>query len=107
MLLGKAFDRMDKALRTDQVLVQGCESKAWITVNEVDGSYYFQGDSDARIIRGLLAIVFAAFEGKTANQIQQFDFQGYFEQLGLLRHLSPSRGNGLNAIVTHILNNIS
>lgn len=102
MLLGKSFTRMGKEKRVDQYLVQGCESKAWVIVNENSGSYSFEGDSDARIIRGLLAIVFAAFQGKTKQEILAFDIKEYFDSLGLIKHLSPSRGNGLNAIVAYI-----
>jgi len=102
MLLGKSFTRMARENRIDEFLVQGCESKAWVTVSESNGHYFFEGDSDARIIRGLLAIVFAAFQGKTQQEILAFDIKEYFDSLGLIKHLSPSRGNGLNAIVAYI-----
>ncbi|MCQ6508133.1 SufE family protein, partial [Vibrio parahaemolyticus] len=64
--------------------------------------WHFCADSDARIIRGLIALVMAAYDGKTADRIQAFDIDDYFEQLGLIAHLSPSRGNGLKAIVEQI-----
>lgn len=103
MLLGKKLERLDKNLRNDQSLINGCESLAWL-VSKVDskGRYNFQGDSDAKIIRGLLMIVFAAFNGKTAKQIASFDVNQYFNTLGLMQHLSPSRGNGILAIVDKI-----
>lgn len=64
-----------------------------------DGRWYFCADSDARIVRGLIALVMAAFDGKSAEQILAFDIDDYFAKLGLIAHLSPSRGNGLKAIV--------
>ena len=103
MMLGKTLNRLDKYARNDQSLISGCESLAWLVVSKnKKGLYFFQADSDAKIIRGLLVIVLAAFNDKTAKQIQMFDIQSYFEQLGLMQHLSPSRGNGVLAIVDKI-----
>jgi len=103
MLLGKKLSRLDKALRDDESLIAGCESLAWlISKQDEQGIYHFTADSDAKIIRGLLVIVLAAFNNKSAEHIQQFDIEAYFTQLGLMQHLSPSRGNGLLAIVDKI-----
>ncbi len=103
MLLGKKLPRLDKALRNDNTLISGCESLAWLKAEScIQGVYAFTGDSDAKIIRGLLVIVLAAFNNKTAEQIHQFNINGYFETLGLMQHLSPSRGNGVLAIVEKI-----
>ena len=100
MLLGKAFSRMDIDKRSDENLITGCESSAWLRIqNHCNGKYYFEADSDAKVIRGLLAVIFAAINGKTEREISGFDFEKYFEELGLFQHLSPSRGNGLKAIV--------
>lgn len=103
MLLGKKLPRLDKEFRDDNTLISGCESLAWLKAEYSEfGSYMFTGDSDAKIIRGLLVIVLAAFNNKTANQIHEFNIQDYFAELGLMQHLSPSRGNGLLAIVDKI-----
>ena len=103
MLLGKQLERLDKNLRNVHNLISGCESLAWLVVIKgSQGKFYFQADSDAKIIRGLLVIVLAAFNGKTAQQIKSFDITHYFESLGLMQHLSPSRGNGVLAIVEKI-----
>ena len=67
----------------------------------------FFADSDARIVRGLIALVLAAFNGKSTQDIRAFDVETYFENIGLLAHLSPSRGNGLRAIVDQIKQIIS
>ncbi|WP_019027819.1 SufS family cysteine desulfurase [Colwellia piezophila] len=103
MLLGKKLTRMDKALRNETTIITGCESLAWLKVELTSqGLYLFTADSDAKIIRGLLVIVLAAYNNKTAKQIADFDINSYFKQLGLMQHLSPSRGNGLLAIVDKI-----
>lgn len=108
MLLGKAHARMDKALRSDETLIQGCESLAWLSVSQLDdGRFKFSADSDARIIRGLLSIVLLVLDQKTAQNILAFDIEGYFKDLGLMQHLSPSRGNGLKAIVNKIYQVVS
>ncbi|MFA0084526.1 SufE family protein [Vibrio sp. 10N.261.51.F12] len=99
---GKLLPIMDDVEKSDQVLVSGCESSVWLTMTEVDGVWHISADSDARIVRGLIAIVLAAYHHKTSQQIQSFDINTYFEQLDLINHLSPSRGNGLRAIVDSI-----
>ncbi|PNH99876.1 cysteine desulfurase sulfur acceptor subunit CsdE [Vibrio diazotrophicus] len=101
---GKKLPVMPEELKSEQVTVSGCESLVWLVSQQEEGSWHFCADSDARIVRGLIALVMAAFEGKTSQQIQDFDVDGYFEQLGLITHLSPSRGNGLKAIVDTIKN---
>jgi len=103
MMLGKNFSRMAKEKRSDETLVAGCESDAWLIVENSENQLInISADSDAKVIRGLLAIVLAAFNDKTAEQIINFDINTYFSQLGLKQHLSPSRGNGLLAIVDKI-----
>jgi len=99
---GKKLPAMPEELKSEQVTVSGCESLVWLVSKQENGVWHFCADSDARIVRGLIALVMAAFDGKTSQQIQDFDVDGYFEQLGLIAHLSPSRGNGLRAIVDTI-----
>lgn len=99
---GKKLPVMPEELKSQQVTVSGCESQVWLVSEQVAGHWFFCADSDARIVRGLIALVLAAFDGKTAEQIADFDTDSYFEQLGLIAHLSPSRGNGLKAIVEQI-----
>ncbi len=99
---GKKLPSLDEALRNEQVTVAGCESQVWLLGELVEDKWQFAADSDARIVRGLIAIALAALNNKTAQEIQGFDIDGYFESLGLIEHLSPSRGNGLKAIVDQI-----
>ena len=108
MLLGKQLKRLDKKFRDEQSLINGCESLAWLVAHKnAQGVYHFETDSDAKIIRGLMVIVLAAFNNKTAEQIRVFDIEGYFTTLGLMQHLSPSRGNGILAIVDKIKMSVS
>ncbi|ELV8641190.1 cysteine desulfurase sulfur acceptor subunit CsdE [Vibrio vulnificus] len=101
---GKKLPVMPDALKSEQVMVAGCESQVWLVAEQDGGMWTFCADSDARIVRGLIALVLAAYNSKTAEQIQAFDIEAYFERLGLIAHLSPSRGNGLKAIVEQIKN---
>ncbi len=103
MQLGKQLPSMTSAMRTADNLINGCESNAWLSWHcDSEQRLWFAADSDARVIRGLIALVLAALNGKPPAQILSFDIRQYFDQLQLIRHLSPSRGNGLKAIVERI-----
>jgi cysteine desulfurase / selenocysteine lyase len=106
MMLGKKQLRLSAEDKTEMSLISGCESQAWLVCYKSDDLYRFKGDSDAKVIRGLLAIILAAVDNKSATQIKAFDMEHYFAELGLLQHLSPSRGNGLRAIVQKIYHEI-
>lgn len=99
---GKKLPQMPEELKSEQVTVAGCESQVWLVAQQDGDVWHFCADSDARIVRGLIALVMAACNGKTSQQIQAFDIDDYFEKIGLIDHLSPSRGNGLKAIVEQI-----
>jgi cysteine desulfurase/selenocysteine lyase len=108
MMLGKKQLRLPDEDKTELSLISGCESQAWLLCyQEADALFRFKGDSDAKVIRGLFAIILAAVDNKTAAQISAFDMDSYFAKLGLLQHLSPSRGNGLRAIVQKIQHSIA
>ena len=102
--LGKQLPEFPETLRTEQLLVRGCQSQVWLLtrLNRESGVLEIAVDSDALIVRGLAAVVLTAYHGKTPVQIEQFDIEGYFEKLDLLKHLSPTRGNGLRAMVKKI-----
>ena len=103
MLLGKTLTRMPVENRCDETLISGCESKAWLSFEKNENDHYvFYADSDAKIIRGLLVIVLAAYNHKTKEEILSFDIEHHLKSFGLIAHLSPSRGNGLRAIVSRI-----
>lgn len=100
--LGKELPEMDASLRTDEFLVRGCQSQVWLVDEWRAGKLFFQADSDAFIVKGLLGVVLAAFNGKTPGEILAFEIDAYFAQLDLLQHLSSTRGNGLKAMVKRI-----
>ena len=100
--LGRELKPMADDLHTDDRLVKGCQSSVWLESQNNDGVFEFTVDSDAVIVRGLLALVMAAYNKKSAADILAFDIDGYFGELDLERHLSPTRGNGLRAIVAKI-----
>ncbi len=100
--LGRELPAMDDALHTADRLVKGCQSNVWLELRAEQGRLQFLVDSDALIVRGLLALVMAAYNDKTPAEIDNFDVNAYFQQLDLERHLSPTRGNGLRAIVAKI-----
>ena len=100
--LGRGLPPMSTSLKIDANIVRGCQSQVWIDHRLDEGRLYFTIDSDALIVRGLIAIVLAAFEGRTPSEILAYDIDGLFRDLDLLRHLSPTRGNGLAALVKRI-----
>lgn len=85
--------------KVDANLVQGCESLVWLVGRLQDGHWQFAASSEARMIRGLVALLLARVNGLPADQLQAVDLPGWFNQLGLSRQLSPSRSNGLNAVL--------
>ncbi|WP_421218158.1 SufE family protein [Aeromonas enteropelogenes] len=101
--LGKLLPALPAEWQTEEHRLKGCESLAWLKGEQSeDGRWHFACDSDARIVRGLIVIVLATLNHQTADAIQAFDMDAYFSELGLEKHLSPSRGNGLRAIVLAI-----
>ena len=105
--LGRALAQLPEAARTDRNKVQGCASQVWLdTEVKPDGAagptLSFDGDSDAHIVRGLIAILFAIYSGKPARDILSTDAVAVFEKLGLKEHLTPQRSNGFRSMVERI-----
>lgn len=100
--LGKALPAMQESDKTPERLVKGCQSNVWMKESRDGERLTFVVDSDAVIVQGLLVLVLAAFDSKTPSDILAFDIDGYFSELDLERHISPTRGNGLRAIVGKI-----
>lgn len=100
--LGKSLPPLADEYKTEDHLIKGCQSQVWMHGENNHGRLYFDVDSDAHIVRGLLGVVLSAFNGKTAQQVLDFDIENYFAKLDLLQHLSPTRGNGLQAMVKSI-----
>ena len=100
--LGKQLPVMSDSKKTEQYLLRGCQSQVWIDSELNNGVLNFEADSDAHIVRGLLGVVLAAYNHKTPAAILAFDIDDYFARIDLVKHLSPTRGNGLRAMVQRI-----
>ncbi len=100
--LGKQLPAIDDSKKTEAYLLRGCQSQVWIDSTIVGDKLFFEVDSDAHIVRGLLAVVLAAYNNKTAAEILAFDIDAFFAEVDLVKHLSPTRGNGLTAMVQRI-----
>lgn len=102
--LGKELPSLDDEHKIDKNKVSGCQSQVWIISKIEDERLLLQADSDAVIVKGLLAMVLAAYNNKSKQQVREFDFEAYFAELKLIKHLSATRGNGLRAMVSYIQN---
>ena len=104
MLLGKTLPALADVLKTDDALVPGCESKVWMFMefDDSENRLVVIGDSDTRIVKGLLAIILALYNGLTPEEVVNINAYDEFEKLGLIKHLSVSRGNGIKAMVEAI-----
>jgi cysteine desulfuration protein SufE len=100
--LGKAFPALDDSFKVPALKVQGCASQVWLRPMLSDGRFDFQGDSDAMIVRGLIAILHALYAGVPLSGVAQVDAATELARLGLNDHLSSQRSNGLRAMVDRI-----
>lgn len=100
--LGRALPHLDEGLKTDTYLVRGCTSRVWLIPEVKDGRLYFQADSDAHIVRGLVAILKATYDGKTLDEVRAVDIEKIFNDIGLDQHLSANRRSGFLAMVERI-----
>jgi cysteine desulfuration protein SufE len=100
--LGKQIPGLSDEAKTPDKIVKGCQSSVWLDYTVQNGKYQFDVDSDAVIVQGLLVLVLSAYYDKTAQEILSFDMDAYFKELDLEGHITPTRGNGLRAIVGKI-----
>ena len=102
--ISKTLDRLDTDFKTDENAVTGCESQVWLSAEEDKETalWHFQADSDAKLIRGFLAIILAHVEGLNSQEIQQLDILSALSRLKLEAYLTSSRNNGILAIITRI-----
>jgi cysteine desulfuration protein SufE len=99
MQWGERLAPMSDADKRDEYRVHGCESQVWLSAEPLDGRWHFRAYSDARLIRGLLALLLVRVEGLSGAEVEALDLPGWFAELGLARQLSPSRSNGMNAVL--------
>jgi cysteine desulfuration protein SufE len=103
--LGKNLPAFPEELKTDLYLVRGCTSRVWLVPQETNNdTIEFIADSDAHIVRGLIALLMIIYNGKPKQVVREFPIEEYFATLGLGEHLSPSRRNGFFAMVERIKN---
>ena len=101
--LGESLPPLPAELQTEEWKVKGCQSQVWLVPKkDTDGTLSFLGTSDAVIVKGLISIVLSIYNNKTPADIAAIDIGGIFDNLGLHEHLSPSRRNGLEAMVEKI-----
>ena len=102
--LGNGLAPLSDAEHNEANKVPGCVSQVWLITEAQDDRLHFRGDSDAHIVRGLVAILLDLYNGKSRAEIAAFDAEGAFTQLGLSDHLTPQRSNGFYAMVQRIRN---
>ncbi len=101
--LSRKLPALPDELKTTENEIKGCENKVWLGVElNNDGKYHIYGDSDGRIVKGLLAVILTTVENKTAQEIANIDILAIFEQLGLANQISQSRTDGVNAIIARL-----
>lgn len=101
--LSRKLPALPDELKTTENEIKGCENRVWLGVElNNDGKYHIYGDSDGRIVKGLLAVILTTVENKTEQEIANIDILAIFEQLGLANQISQSRTDGVNAIIARL-----
>ena len=99
--LGSELDALDEQHKNDSNLIDGCQSRVWIQCDVKEGLLFFTADSDALIVKGIIALLIQVLSGHTAKEILDADLY-FIDRIGLREHLSPTRSNGLLAMVKRI-----
>ena len=100
--LGHKLEPLDDAFKTDEWKVQGCQSQVWLVPEVKNGKLYFRGDSDAILVKGIIAIILMIYNNKSTEEIKNIDVAEIFAKLGLEENLTPSRRNGMMSMVEKI-----
>ena len=96
--LGSEQQPLNERYKTDQNLIEGCQSRVWLQADDVDGRLVFRAESDALIVKGIVALLVRVLSGHTPDEILEADLY-FIDRIGLREHLSPTRSNGLLAMV--------
>ena len=99
--LGNDLEELDAKDKNDQNIIKGCQSRVWLVADMKDGKIEFKGESDAVIVKGLVALLLRVVSGRTPKELLETDLH-FIDDLGLKQHLSPTRSNGLLAMVKQI-----
>lgn len=104
--LGAKLPESSESLHQPENVIAGCQSQVWIRMTpQPNGTIAFEGDSDAAIVKGLIAVVFCLYQNMTAADIVALDVRHWFNELALSQHLTPSRSQGLEAMIRSIRHN--
>ena len=96
--LGNALEPLDEKYKTESNLIEGCQSRVWLQADYVDGRIHFRGESDAVIVKGIVSLLIRVLSDHTPQEILDADLH-FIDQIGLKEYLSPTRSNGLVAMV--------
>ena len=96
--LGNEQEPLDEKYKTEQNLIEGCQSRVWLQADEVDGKVIFKAESDALIVKGIIALLIKVVSGHTPDEILNSELY-FIDRIGLKDHLSPTRSNGLLSMV--------
>lgn len=99
--LGKNLEAFPEEKKTEDRLINGCQSRVWLDCEVKDGLLYFTADSDAIITKGIISLLISVYSGRTAGEIAGDDF-GFVNEIGLSENLSPTRANGLSSMIATI-----
>lgn len=99
--LGKNLEAYPEECKTEDKLINGCQSRVWLDYKVQDGKIYFKADSDAIITKGIISLLISVYSGRTPEEIASSDF-GFIEKIGLKENLSPTRANGLASMIATI-----
>jgi cysteine desulfuration protein SufE len=99
--LGNNLSPMDEKYKTEQNIIRGCQSQVWVNAEFHDGKIIYKGESDALIVKGLVALILRVVDKQTPSDIINTDFH-FIDEIGLKEHLSPTRANGLLAMIKQI-----
>jgi len=96
--LGNEQEPLEEQYKTDQNLIEGCQSRVWLQADEIDGKLVFRAESDALIVKGIITLLIKVISGHTPNEILESELY-FIDRIGLKEHLSPTRSNGLLSMV--------
>ena len=98
---GNALEKLDDIYKTPNNLIEGCQSRVWLQTDYENGKLFFRAESDAVIVKGLLALVLRIYSGRKPDEIISSDLR-FLQEIGLTEHLSPTRSNGLLSVIKQI-----
>lgn len=99
--LGNSLDKLDDKYKIENNLIEGCQSRVWLQADLIDGKVVFKAESDAVIVKGIIALLIKVLSGRTPDEIINADLY-FVERIGLKEHLSPTRSNGLVSMIKQI-----